>query len=194
MERKTVRKVSSWRKYSDWRCYHQRKSATACDWLYIQSTERHAGGIVLWLPSRKLNWCRIHFSSARLVRLFCIIISSHNRMWVIACPFQCTILQSASQYFCSCVWNTTNTEWEKSLYEDLKNQQQPKNKGLHPVKKLDSTVITRFPESDLFHHTDNYFRIVCIYDATCQFCICAYHWSKENTHYACQTAVVVEKD
>ena len=67
-----------------------------CIGIFIQSSERQASGTVLQLPARKLYWCRLHFSSACLVRMHCIIIEDNKRMWVIPCPLQCTILQCAS--------------------------------------------------------------------------------------------------
>ena len=66
-----------------------------CVGLYIQSSAQQASGTVLRLPARKLYWRRLHFSYACLVQMFCIIIEDHKRMWVIPCPFQCTILQCA---------------------------------------------------------------------------------------------------
>jgi hypothetical protein len=50
----------------------------------------------LRLPVRKLYWCRLHFSFACLVRIYCIIIEDHKRMWAIPCPLQCTVLQCTS--------------------------------------------------------------------------------------------------
>jgi len=64
--------------------------------IFIQSSERQASGTVMRLPARKLYCCRLHFSSACLVRMYCIIIEDHERMWIIPCPLQCTILQCAS--------------------------------------------------------------------------------------------------
>ena len=68
-----------------------------------------------------LYWCRLHFSSICLVRMFCIIIEDHKGMWVIPCPFQCTILQCASQYFCSCICTAENTEYQTYLEKQLNN-------------------------------------------------------------------------
>jgi hypothetical protein len=60
---------------------------------FILSSERQAGGTVLRLPARKCYWCRLHFFSACLFRMYCSIIGDHTRMWVITRPLQCTILQ-----------------------------------------------------------------------------------------------------
>ena len=67
-----------------------------CVGIFIQFSERQASGTFLQLPTRKLYWCRLHFSSDSLVRMYCIIIEDHKRMWVIPCPLQSTILQCAS--------------------------------------------------------------------------------------------------
>ena len=48
-----------------------------CVGIFIQSSERQASGIVLQLSARKLYWCRLHFSSACLVRKYCIITKDH---------------------------------------------------------------------------------------------------------------------
>ena len=48
--------------------------------IFIQSFERQASGTVLQLPAKKLYWCRLHFSSACLVRMYCIIIQDHKRV------------------------------------------------------------------------------------------------------------------
>jgi hypothetical protein len=79
---------------------------------FIQSSERQASGTILRLPARKLYWRRLHFSSACLVRMYCINIEDHKRMWVIPCPLQCTILRCVSQYFCSYICTAKNTEWD----------------------------------------------------------------------------------
>ena len=83
-----------------------------CVGQYIHSSERQASGTVLRLPARKLYWCRLQFSSDYLVPMFCIIIEDHKCMWVIPCLFQLTILQCASQYFCSCICTAKSTEWD----------------------------------------------------------------------------------
>ena len=49
-----------------------------CIGLYIQSFEWQSNGTVLRLPARKLYWCRLHFTSACLVRTFCIISEDHK--------------------------------------------------------------------------------------------------------------------
>ena len=64
--------------------------------IFVQSSERQANGTVLRLPARKLYRCRLHFSSACVARMFCTNIWGHKGMWVIPCPFQCTVLQCAS--------------------------------------------------------------------------------------------------
>ena len=51
-----------------------------CVGIYSQSSERKEGGRDLRLSARKLYWCRLHFSSACLVRMFCIITEAHKCM------------------------------------------------------------------------------------------------------------------
>ena len=96
--------------------------------IFIQSFERQASGTVLQLAARKLYWYRLHFSSVCLVRMYCVIIADHKRMWVIPCQLRCTILQCASYNFCSCISTEKKyrmrptSKWEVSLHEDLENQ------------------------------------------------------------------------
>jgi len=48
--------------------------------IFIQSYERQANGTVLRLTARKFYWCRLHFSSAYLAQMYCIIIEDHKRI------------------------------------------------------------------------------------------------------------------
>jgi hypothetical protein len=55
--------------------------------IFIQSSEWQASGTVLRLPASKFCWCRFHFSSACLVRNYCITTEDHKSKWVIPCNF-----------------------------------------------------------------------------------------------------------
>jgi hypothetical protein len=63
---------------------------------------------LLVCEARKLYWYRLQFSSACLVRIFCIITEDYKCMWVIPCV---------------------------TARKDLKNQLQSK-RGLHLLKKI----------------------------------------------------------
>jgi len=121
-----------------------------CVGLHTQFSERQASGTVLRLPARKFCWRRLHFSSTCLVRMFCIIIEDHKRTWVIPCPFQCAILQCASQYFCSCICTPKNIKMRSVTTGRLKKSATVKKKTSSP-QKLDTMGLTWFPESNLFH-------------------------------------------
>jgi len=105
-----------------------------CVGLYILSSERQASGTVSGLSARKWYWCRLHSSSTCLVRMFCIIIENHKCMWVIPCPFQWTILQCPSQYFCSFICIAENTECDLIIMRSVTTR---KLKTSATVKKED---------------------------------------------------------
>lgn len=112
---------------------------------------------VFRLPSRKLNWRRLQFSSACLVWIFCIIISSHKHIWVIPCPFQCTVLECAHPNIFVLVselqqiQNETYTKMIEVTTRWLKKKSTTiKKYDFIRSKNLDSTSVTRFRESDLF--------------------------------------------
>jgi hypothetical protein len=46
--------------------------------ILIQSFERQVSGTVLQVPPKKLCWYRLHFASACLVRMYCIIKRTIN--------------------------------------------------------------------------------------------------------------------
>ena len=95
-ERKTLREVSSWRNIRTVRFTTDGSLRLLSVGIFIHSSERQGSGTVLQQSARKLYWCRLHFSSACFVRMYCVIIEDHKCMWVIPCPLQCTILQCAS--------------------------------------------------------------------------------------------------
>jgi len=110
-----------------------------CDWFaleFLSNLPNDKRVEVLRLPDRKLYWCRLHFSSACLVRMYCIIIEDHERMWVIPWPLQRTILQCASYNFCSCICTEKKnrikptSKWKVSLHKDLKIQLRSKKEDL----------------------------------------------------------------
>ena len=89
-----------------------------CVGIVIHSSERQASGTVLRLPARKFYWCRLQFSSACLVRMYCIITEDKKLMWVIPCPLQCTILHCALWNFCSYICTAKNTD--RDLHQNEK--------------------------------------------------------------------------
>jgi len=141
MERKTLRKVSSWRKYSDCLCYHQRKSATACAWLYIQSTERHAGGNCV-APFYKITFMQ----TPPFLRLFGLNVLHHHfkpqmhmshfmsismHYFTVRIPIFLFLRLNCNKYRMR-----PKSKWQKSLHDDLKKSATVKKTGLHLVKKI----------------------------------------------------------
>jgi len=168
---------------------------------FIQSSERQASGTVLRLSARKLYWCRYHFSSACLVRMYCIITDDHKRELFHA-HFNALFYSAHHNIFvlylhCKKYRMIPTSKWEASLHEDLKKSATFKKENLifsnigQYVYRVN--LISRIEFVSLVSH--NFlpntleFLIIWIYDATCHFCNCACYCTKDNTYYACQTTV-----
>jgi hypothetical protein len=85
------------------------------------------------------------------------------------------------------------SKWEKSLHEDLKNQQQSKKRTSSP-QKLDSTGLTWFPESNLFHqYPINFYQTQTLSSLSPALTtplvtsVSMANIAQNNGHYICQT-------
>jgi hypothetical protein len=108
----------------------------------------------LRLPARKLYRCRLHFSSACLVRMYCSTIEDQTAFELFHAHFNAlfygalhnvVVLVSALQK--QRMWPTS--KWELSLDEDLKTKLLKKKDLIS--SKINSIGLNWFQESNMFH-------------------------------------------
>ena len=96
--------------------------------ILIQSFERQVSETVLQLPPKKLCWYRLHFASACLVRMYCIIkrtintcesFHAHFNALFYSVHHKIFVLVSALQ---KKYRMRPTSKWEVPLREDLENQ------------------------------------------------------------------------